>query len=252
MTARALANLPIDWQILLNSGADEQAIRDEIERVARPTALETVTYADVPGLSAESEGTVQTTGAAKVLGFGPRYRSAFPAEISMSLGGPNGVLVAQQTAANLHVTVGNVITVQRIGLPPVQVKVEGVVNLPDADALFQAVGLPAGAAPQAPPDNVLLLPVELWHRLFDEQAAGRPDSARVQLHVRVARDLPAIRTPPTRGRSVLPTAWKRASPGAAWSATTSPPASIMCGRMPFTRVFCSCFSACPASSWLAC
>jgi putative ABC transport system permease protein len=33
--------------------------------------------------------------------------------------------------------------------------------------------------------------VEIWHRLFDEQAAGRPDSARVQLHVRVARDLPA-------------------------------------------------------------
>jgi putative ABC transport system permease protein len=39
MTVRALANLPIDWQILLNSGADEPAIRDEIERVARPTAL---------------------------------------------------------------------------------------------------------------------------------------------------------------------------------------------------------------------
>ena len=190
MTVRALANLPIDWQILLNSGADEQAIRDEIERVARPTALETVTYADVPGLSAESDGTVQTTGAAKVLGFGPHYRSAFPAEISMSLGSADGVLVAQQTAANLHVTVGSVITVQRIGLPPVQVKVEGVVNLPDADALFQAVGLPAGAAPQAPPDNVLLVPSELWHRLFDEQAPGRPDSARVQLHVRVARDLP--------------------------------------------------------------
>ena len=100
------------------------------------------------------------------------------------------MLVAQQTAANLHVAVGDTVTIGRLGLPAVKVKVGGVVDLPNADSLFQAVGVPAGAAPQAPPDNVLLLPNDLWHQLFDAQAVVRPDSVRTQLHVRITHDLP--------------------------------------------------------------
>ena len=57
--------------------------------------------------------------------------------------------------------------------------------------MFQAVGVPANAAPQAPPDNVLLLPSDQWHRLFDPQAHVRPDSVRTQLHVRLVHDLAA-------------------------------------------------------------
>jgi putative ABC transport system permease protein len=78
--------------------------------------------------------------------------------------------VAQQTAANLHVKEGDTVTIMRIGLLPVQVTVDGVVELPYADFLFQAIGVPSGAAPQAPPDNVLLLPQASWHRIFDPQA----------------------------------------------------------------------------------
>ena len=52
--------------------------------------------------------------------------------------------------------------------------------------------MPPGAAPQAPPDDVLLLPMARWHELFDPQAAARPDSVRLQLHVRLAHgSLPA-------------------------------------------------------------
>jgi putative ABC transport system permease protein len=58
--------------------------------------------------------------------------------------------------------------------------------------MFQAIGVPKGTAPQAPPDNVLLLPLPLWHQLFDPQRAVRPDSVRTQLHVRLDRGaLPA-------------------------------------------------------------
>lgn len=46
MTARAVADLPIDWQVLLNPGTDETAVRAEIEKIAQPSALETVFYAD--------------------------------------------------------------------------------------------------------------------------------------------------------------------------------------------------------------
>lgn len=188
MTSRAVADLPIDWQVLLNSGSLEQAVREEIKAITRPAALKTVAYADVPGLSAATGDTVQTTGAGKVVGLSPGYTTAFAAEINSLLGKTNGVLVAQQTAANLHVTSGDTVVIQRAGgLSPVEVRVDGIVSLPDADAFFQTVGLPANAAPQAPPANVLLLPADLWHRCFDEQAALRPDSARVQLHVRLFR-----------------------------------------------------------------
>jgi putative ABC transport system permease protein len=82
------------------------------------------------------------------------------------------------------------VTIQRIGLDPVVIQVAGVVDLPQADSLFQAIGVPAGAAPQAPPDNVLLLPIDQWHAFFDSQAVAHPESVRTQLHVRVAHDLP--------------------------------------------------------------
>ena len=99
----------------------------------------------------------------------------------------SGPLLAQQTAANLHATVGSKVTIDRPDLSPVNVVVAGVVDLPNQDSMFQAVGLPSGAQPQAPPDNVVLLPAEEWHALFDQQASANPGSARVQLHVRLER-----------------------------------------------------------------
>jgi putative ABC transport system permease protein len=190
MTQRAIAAVPVDWQLLLAPGADAQAVTQAVRAATPVTALEPVGYADVTGFSASTSGTVQTTGAGKVLGISSQYRQLFPAELRPLIGSLDGVLVAQQTAANLHVTIGDTVTIQRVGLPPVDVTVAGVVDLPQADSLFQAVGVPPGTAPQAPPDNVLLLPAAQWHTLFDPQAAVRPDSVRTQLHVRLGHDLP--------------------------------------------------------------
>ena len=193
MTVRAIAGLPIDWQILLSSRGDEEAVRAAIRGTDPEAVVETVVYADVPGLIAKTGGTVQMTGAAAVLGVDRNYNKAFPAEIAAMLGADHGVLAAQQAAANLHVSIGDMVTVQRAGgLPPVDVKIDGIISLPDAGSLFQRVGVPAGTGPQASPDNVLLLPVDTWRRLFSEQMAGQPDSVRSEIHVRTSRrNLPA-------------------------------------------------------------
>ncbi|MDQ6741698.1 MAG: ABC transporter permease, partial [Candidatus Dormibacteraeota bacterium] len=191
MTQRAIADVPVDWQIQLVPGANVSSLETALGQSTSYQALAAVGYADVAGLSAASGGTVQTTGPGKVLGIGSDYTQIFGSELRPLIGAPDGVLVAQQTAANLQVTVGDSVTIQRIGLDPVSVQVAGVVDLPQADSLFQAIGVPAGAAPQAPPDNVLLLPSNTWHTLFDPQAAARPDTVRTQLHVRIAHDLPA-------------------------------------------------------------
>jgi putative ABC transport system permease protein len=191
MTRRAISNVPVDWQVLLSAGADENTLKSAVGETTSYTALERVGYADVAGFTATTGGTVQTTGPGKVLGISARYRDSFPAEIRQLTGAEQGVLVAQQTAANLHVKKGDTVTLERIGLPPVQVKVEGVVDLPNADSLFQAVGVPPSTAPQAPPDNVLLIPDLEWHTLFDPQARVRPDMVQIQYHVRIGHNLPA-------------------------------------------------------------
>src|SRR4029079_16020194 len=89
-------------------------------------------------------------------------------ELRHLTGSADGVLLAQQTAANLHAAVGDTISIGRAGLAPVQVRVNGIVDLPQADSLFQRIGVIASAQPKAPPDNVLLLPMAQW------QAVHRP------------------------------------------------------------------------------
>jgi putative ABC transport system permease protein len=188
MTARTISGLPIDWQILLNSRADERTVRMAVHDTDPEAEMETIEYADVPGLVAKTGETVQTTGEAAVLGIDPTYRKTFPSEIAPMAGAGEGVLIAQQTAANLHVSIGDRVTIQRPGgLPPADVKIDGIISLPDAGSIFQRVGPASATSPQAPPDNVLVLPVDLWHGLFSEQTAGQPDSARSEVHVRTSR-----------------------------------------------------------------
>lgn len=191
LTQRAVADVPVDWQVQLAPGTAANTVTDAIGKSTPYTALDEVGYANSAGFTASSGGSVQTTGPGKVLGISMRYQQLFPTELRLLIGSLDGVLVAQQTAANLHVTVGDTVTIQRVGLQPVKVRVDGIVDLPNADSLFQAVGVPAGAAPQAPPDNILILPSDRWHQVFDAQATARPDSVRMQLHVRISHNLPA-------------------------------------------------------------
>ena len=118
-----------------------------------------------------------------VLGLPAAYRAVFPGEIRTLAGADSGVLLAQQTAANLHAAPGDTITIGRAGLPPAPVTVAGIVDLPQADSLFQTVGAPAGAQPTAPPDNVVLMPDAQWHQLFDPLSVTRPDLVSTQIHV---------------------------------------------------------------------
>ena len=193
MTRQAIADVAIDWQVQLAPGTDSRAAIAELHNVPGAVKLAEVGYADTPGFGAATGGTTQTTGAGKVLGIPPDYRTLFPAEIR-DLVGQGQVLLAQQTAANLHAAPGTTITVQRPGLPVVRVIVDAVIDLPLADSLFQVVGAPSGTAPQAPPDNVLLVPLDQWHTLFDPVARVTPDAVRTQLHATIPHDLPAAPT----------------------------------------------------------
>jgi len=195
MTQRAIGDVPIDWQIQIVGGATADSVEQQLNQSVTVRAIDPVWYADVSGFTAKSGGntlgsTTQTTGEGKVLGATPTYWKDFPGLLRPMLGAAEGILIAQQTAANLHVSVGDTITINRIGLPPLTARIDGIVDLPQADALFQAIGVPPGAAPQAPPDNVLVVPMDVWHKWFDQQAIVRPGTVSTQLHVRLGHDFP--------------------------------------------------------------
>ncbi|HEY3716198.1 MAG TPA: ABC transporter permease [Jatrophihabitantaceae bacterium] len=191
MTSRAVRGVTVDWQVQVHSGANAAGVAQAVRSTAGVRARDTVGFARTPGLAATTAGSTQTTGAGVVLGLPADYRSAFPGELRTLVGTDSGVLLAQQTAANLHAAPGDTISIARAGLPPVPVRVSGVVDLPQADSLFQTVGAPAGSQPSAPPDNVVLLPSPLWSQVFSPLAAARPDLVGTQIHVGLDHRLPS-------------------------------------------------------------
>ncbi|HEV7918537.1 MAG TPA: ABC transporter permease, partial [Solirubrobacterales bacterium] len=189
MTTRAAATVPVDWQVEVQPGFNPNSVLSTVRSSPNVTKALPIAIAPTGGLSSKTGGTVQTTGSGKVLGLPPGYAKAFPGEIRTLNGSPNGVVLAQQTAANLHARPGDTIRIQRPGAGPVDLKVSGVVDLPAADSLFQRVGAPTGSQPQAPPDNVVLMPQSLFNRI--EAPALNTNQVKTQIHTSLAHRLPA-------------------------------------------------------------
>ena len=169
MTARAISAVAPDWQVQLVGTADIDQAQTAITETVPVTALQIVDYADVKAFTAHTGGTVQSTGAGKAVGIASGYAKNFPSQIRLLAGSLDGVLVAQQTAANLHANPGDTIQIDRLAEPPVEVIIAGVVELPGADQFFQIIGATPQAAPVAPPDNVILLPQAQWQQVFGTQ-----------------------------------------------------------------------------------
>jgi putative ABC transport system permease protein len=191
MTGRAIARVPIDWQVEAQPGASPASLLASVASYPAVTRALPVGFAPAPALSATGQGSTQTTGAARVLGLPPGYTAAFPGELRLLSGSLDGVLVAQQTASNLHVAPGGTVSVGRPGTTPVNVVLSGVVDLPYIDSLFQTVGAPAGAQAKAPPDNVILLPQATFNRVEAPVLAKRPELIRTQIHTTLSHRLPS-------------------------------------------------------------
>lgn len=191
MTARSVRSVSVDWQVQVAPGADPHAVLSTVRSLPGTTAALPVGYARTGGLSAHAGGTTQNTGSGSVLGLPAGYAATFPGEIRLLAGREQGVLLAQQTAANLHAAPGDTVSIQRGGgLPPVPVRVSGVVDLPYADSLFQKVGAPPQSQPSAPPDNVVLMPRQSWNTVFGPLASARPDLVQSQIHTQRTHSLP--------------------------------------------------------------
>ncbi|MFF0269861.1 FtsX-like permease family protein [Kribbella sp. NPDC004536] len=190
MTARAIATVAVDWQVEVQPGGDPAAVLAAVRQASGITTALPVEFGRTTGFQATADGSTQSTGPGVVLGLPDDYRAAFPGEIRPLSGRSDGVLLAQQTAANLHAAPGDTIRIGRPGLPPVAVTVDGVIDLPQADSLFQKVGAPPQSQPSAPPDNVLLLPADRFARLMGPVAAVDPQAITTQVHAHRTAALP--------------------------------------------------------------
>ncbi len=191
MTKRALSGVGVDWQVQVQAGADPAAVLGDIQAAPHVTVARPVGFAETTGLTATAGGSTQTTGPGVVVGLPEGWRDSFAGEVRDLVGASGGVLLAQQTAANLHAAPGDVVAIGRAGLAPLNVSIDGIVDLPQADSLFQRVGAAPGAQPQAPPDNIVLMPAPRWHELFDPLGVARPELVSTQVHVGLDHRLPA-------------------------------------------------------------
>ncbi|MFD7370800.1 ABC transporter permease [Streptomyces mirabilis] len=180
MTQRAVRSVAVDWQVEVQPGADPAAALSLVRKTPGIKTALPVGFAHSGAFVATVRGSTQTTGPGMVLGLPDGYQQAFPGEIRPLTGRTTGVLLAQQTASNLHVAPGDTVGIRLPGTAVRQVRVDGVVDLPQADSLFQRVGAPSQTQPTAPPDNVVLLPSAVFASLT------APAPATTQIHA--ARD----------------------------------------------------------------
>jgi putative ABC transport system permease protein len=191
MTARAAAAVAVDWQVEVQPTGDPSTVLDTVRAAPGVRVASPVGFAHSPGLRNTGAGGTRTTGPAMVLGIPPNYRDTWPGAMRTLTGADHGVLIAQQTAANLNAAPGDTIGIGRAGMPTTDVVIDGVVELPQADSLFQNVGAPSGSQPIAPPDNVVILDEIQWHHAFDPLTATRPDLVSTQIHGALDHALPS-------------------------------------------------------------
>ncbi|MFI1294198.1 FtsX-like permease family protein [Streptomyces sp. NPDC020792] len=191
MTKRAVRSVAVDWQVEVQPGADAASVLHTVQSMPGVRAAIPVGFARSNGFKAISGGSTQTTGPGVVLGLPNGYQELFPQTIRHLTGASSGVLLAQQTASNLHVAPGDAVSIALPGAPRAQVRVAGVIDLPQADSLFQKVGAPPQSQPAAPPDNVILLPAGLFRTLTAPVAAADPAALTTQIHVARDARLPA-------------------------------------------------------------
>jgi putative ABC transport system permease protein len=183
MTARAVSGIDPDWQVQLVGTTDATSADAAIASTVKTKSLYKVDYADVSSLSSTIDGTTQTTGVGKAVGLDAGYAKNNPRQIRLLSGSLDGVLLAQQTASNLHASPGDTVTIARLGQPTIDVKVDGIVEVSSADQFFQIIASTPQTARNAPPDNIIFLPTPQWEAAFASQLDSMPQTSQRQLHV---------------------------------------------------------------------
>ena len=176
LALRAAASVPVDWQVQVTPQGDLAKVTRQVKALPAVRAVEGVDFAQVRALRSSGAQGTRTTGKAYVVSISPSYAKTFPGELRHLLGSTSGSMLFQQTAANLAARPGSKISV-RTATGSHTLTVDGIVDMPAEDSFFQVVGLAPGAGASAPPDNVVLVPPDVFTSVIDRTTVVH------QLHV---------------------------------------------------------------------
>jgi putative ABC transport system permease protein len=201
MTDRALARVPLDWQVQASPGASFARVLHDVRTFPGITTALPVRYAATTGYRATAGGVTSNAGPGLVLGVPDGYRAAFPRELRQFVGARTGVLIAQQMAANLGVGVGDQISIGRRGMPDARIRIDGIVDFTAPEQLLLPPGTTASQRAVVP-DNVLIVPTRRWQTLFGTLARAQPLLVRFQVHASLDHGV-LPRDPPAAYASAL-------------------------------------------------
>ncbi|TAL11473.1 MAG: FtsX-like permease family protein [Chloroflexota bacterium] len=166
VTRRALADLPVDAQVVLGQGADAAPARAIL--TADP-AVRNVTAFDLAHFNSASTnkaGTATQTSVGVVLGLDPSFTSA-TGLFGLSSGSvtPGGIAISRDLASNLGAVPGDTVAFQLPGGGSVSLPVSGIVSIVGADLILGPIDAAHRAVGANPPVNVAVMSLTDLERL---------------------------------------------------------------------------------------
>jgi len=96
MTARAVQNVTVDWQVQVQPTADLRTVTEAVRATPQASDVQPVNFGQTSGFPATTQGTLQHTGPGIVVGLPSGYASAFPGQVRALTGTGEGTLLAQR------------------------------------------------------------------------------------------------------------------------------------------------------------
>ena len=158
VTRRALADLPVDGQIVLSPGANAAGTLAILQADPAVRAVAAFELAHFNSASANKAGTATQTSVGVLVGIDPSY-SAMTGLFGLSSGSltSGGIAISRDLASNLGAVPGDSIAFALPGGASVSLRVAGIVSTGGADRILGPIDAAHRAAGANPPVNVAVM-----------------------------------------------------------------------------------------------
>ncbi len=158
VTRRALADLPVDGQVILSPSADPASALGILKADPAVKAVSAFELAHFDGASANRSGTATQTSVGVILGLDPSYASTIGL-FGISSGTLTGgeVAISRDLASNLGAVPGDTVAFALPGGASVSLRVSGIVSIAGADLILGPIDAAHRAAGANSPVNVAVM-----------------------------------------------------------------------------------------------
>ena len=158
VTRRALADLPVDGQVVLSPGADAASTFAILKADPAVRAVSAFELAHFNSASANKAGTATQTSVGVLIGIDPSY-STTTGLFGLSSGTltPGWIAISRDLASNLGAVPGDSIAFALPGGALVPLRVSGIVSIGGADRILGPIDAAHRAAGANPPINVAVM-----------------------------------------------------------------------------------------------